>query len=181
MIILKKEIEKEQKIVASIISLINDKYLDKATITLQENKSEKDSIIIVVENNPWRNGVIKGDLLFSRVKTGGKVQYVHFKKTYSHLFDKLRVSYTSNKSERDEGMIRIALSDFCNLLDHPTEDFIKSLNYMYLNNISFSEFGCCSKYADCEKAGKCLHTDQLYATACQYQKLMKRTGKFENS
>lgn len=178
---MKKEIETEQKIVKQIISLIDIKYLDKASLQLKENKGDKDSIIISVENNPWRNGVIKGDMLFGRIKTGGKVQYVQLKERYSSLFGRMNIAYTSNQSEQNEDMIRIELSDFISLVNTPTELFIEVINSMFINNISFIEFGCCSKHEECEKQGKCLHTDQLYATACQWQKHLKRTGKFENT
>ena len=93
----------------------------------------------------------------------------------------MNITYSNNSSEQNEDMIRIDLSDFTALIDNPTDDFIKAVNLMYLNGISFPEFGCCSKYKECEQAEKCLHIDPLYATACQYQKLMKRSGKFENS
>lgn len=75
--------------------------------------------------------------------------------------------------------ININLHDFIVYLNDPTDEFIKILNRIFTSNILFHEFGCCSKYEDCEKAGKCLHIDQLYALGCQYKKVLKRTGKFE--
>lgn len=176
-----KDLEMEQQIVDKITALIKPEYLHNAKLDLQINKREKDSIIIIVGNNPWRNGVIKGDMLLCRVKTCGKIKYVQVKKKYSTLFNKMNITYSNNSSEQNEDMIRIDLSDFTALIDNPTDDFIKAVNLMYLNGISFPEFGCCSKYKECEQAEKCLHIDPLYATACQYQKLMKRSGKFENS
>lgn len=175
-----KDIEMEQQIVDKITALIKSENLHLAKILLQENKGN-DSIIIKLENNPWRNGVIKGDMLLCRVKTGGKIQYVQVKKKYSTLFNKMNIKYSNNSSEQNEDMIRIDLSDFTSLIDNPTDDFIKAVNLMYLNGISFPEFGCCSKYKECEQAEKCLHIDPLYATACQYQRMMKRSGKFENT
>ena len=176
---MKKDIETEQQIVDKITALIKPENLHLAKILLQENKGN-DSIIIKLQNNPWRNGVIKGDLLFAKIKTGGKVQYINIKDKFSFWMNKMNVEYTSTKTEQKADMIRIDLSDFTVLLDNPTDDFIKAVNLMYLNGISFPEFGCCSKYKECEQAEKCLHIDPLYATACQYQKLMKRKGVFEN-
>lgn len=176
---MKKDLEKERMIVDRISEFIIPDYLNNAELQIQENKDAKDSIIIKIGNNTWRNGVIKGDMLFGRIKTGGKAEYLQIKNRYSHIFNKLKVELTSNKTEQNEGMIRIKLSDFCGLLTAPTELFVKTLNSIYIDNISFAPFGCCSKYAECEKEGKCLHCDQLYATACQWQKYLKRTDKFE--
>lgn len=176
---MKKDLEKERMIVDRISELIIPDYFNNAELQIQENKDAKDSIIIKIGNNTWRNGVIKGDMLFGRIKTGGKAEYLQIKNRYSHIFNKLKVELTSNKTEQNEGMIRIKLSDFCGLLNAPTELFVKTLNSIYIDNISFAPFGCCSKYAECEKERKCLHCDQLYATACQWQKHLKRTGEFE--
>lgn len=171
---MEKDIEKEQLIINQISTFINPEYLDTAKLILQVNKDAKDSIIIKVENNPWRNGVIKGDLLFARIKTGGKIQYIQVKKKYSDSFEKMGIEYTSNQSEQNEDMIRINLSDFCSLLDKSTDLLVQTINSIFINNVCFSEFGCCSKYEECEKQEKCLHTDQLYATACQWQKHLKK-------
>lgn len=174
-----KAIEQEQQIVDLVSSIIKSDYLNGASLSLQQNKGDKDSITITVNNNPWRNGVINGDMLFGRIKTGGKVQYIQVKSKYSDLFSEMGLSYTSNKSESDEGMIRIGLSEFCSLLAEPTELFVQTANLMFTDNISFAKFGCCSKYSECKKEGKCLHTDQLYATACQWQKHLKGNEQFE--
>lgn len=176
---MKKELDVEHTIVNQITSLIDIKYLEHASLHLKENKGDKDSIIISVENNPWRNDVIKGNMLYGRIKTSGKAQYVQISSRYSSILDEINIAYTSNKTEQNEDMIRLGLSDLNALLSNPTELFIEVINFMFINSISFAEFGCCSKYAECEKQGKCLHTDQLYATACQLQKHLKRTGKIE--
>lgn len=177
----KKDIEKEQDIVCRIIALIKPKYLEKAALTLRQNKGEKDSMIITIENNPWRNGVIKGDMLFGRIKTGKNKQYVQINYSFSRTLRKMNIPYTANRTELKESKIRIELSDFCDLLESPTDNFVELLNNIFLRCISFNEFGCCSKYAECEQQGKCLHIDQLYATACQWQKHLKRTGKIGNT
>ena len=179
MLNLKKDIEMEQQIVDKITALIKPENLDHAKILLQKNKGN-DSIIIKLENNPWRNGVIKGDMLLCRVKTGGKIQYVQVKKKYSTLFNKMNIKYSNNSSEQNEDMIRIDLSDFTSLIDNPTDDFIKAVNLMYLNGISFPEFGCCSKYKECGPARKCLHIDPLYSTSCQYKKFLQRIGRIKS-
>lgn len=170
----------DQQIVDKISSLIIPEYLKTSKLLLQVNKQEN-SIIIRVENNPWRNGVSSGDMLFCRIKSNGKINFFQFKKAFAEDFEKINISYSANNTESKNDMIRIPFSDFTNALDNPSDDFKALMNKVFIYNISFTQFGCCSKYDECEKAGKCLHCDQLYATACQFQKLLKRTGKFENS
>lgn len=38
------------------------------------------------------------------------------------------------------------------------------------------KFGCCSKYAECSKAKKCIHNNTFYAKACWYRKNLE-SGK----
>lgn len=177
---MKKDIALEQQIVDRISALIKSEYLDGALLCLKQNKGDKDSLNITVDNNPWRNGVINGDMLFGRIKTGGKIQYLQVKNKYSHFFKQMGVPYEAKKTDEDNDMIRINLSDFCSLLDAPTELLTHTINTMYIDNIAFAGFGCCSKYAECEIQGMCLHTDQLYATACQWQKHLKRSDRFDS-
>ena len=170
-----------KQITEKIIPLIQPQYKQGAYTDINRNVGGENPIVIRLDNNPWRNGLIKGDIVFAAVKFGKEQQYMLFKKKFSCYFDKLGIKCTSNTTEKEKDMIRVNLPDFKSLLDSPTEEFIKIINDMYIGNISFPEFGCCSKHMECTKADKCLHLDSLYATACQYQKMMKRSGKFENS
>ncbi len=174
------KIQQEQEMVAKLKQLIDPAYLYESDLILNENKGDFDTVRIRINDcNPWRNGSIKGDLLFCRIKIGSKTKYINLKKKYSSIIADVGLAYTSTKSESDNDFIRITLTDFFQLLNTPSEQFKKIINQIYLDSISFPAFGCCSKMNECRKADKCLHADQLYATACQYQKLMKRTGKFE--
>lgn len=170
-----------KQITEKIIPLIQPQYKQGAYININRNVGGENPMVIRLDNNPWRNGLIKGDIVFAAVKFGKEQQYMLFKKKFSCYFDKLGIEYTSNTTEKEKDMIRVNLYNFKAFLDNPTEEFIKIINDMYIGNISFTEFGCCSKYKECEKADKCLHIDPLYATACQYQRMMKRSGKFENT
>ena len=66
----------EQQIVDKINALILPENLDHAKILLQENAGSIDSIVIRLENNPWRNGVIKGDIIFARINLQGFIGIV---------------------------------------------------------------------------------------------------------
>ncbi len=172
--------EYDQKIVDKISNLIKPEYLNKAKLILQVKSDSSNSIRIILENNPWRNGVVKGNSFFANIKSYGKITYINFKNEYAYYFTILGIKYTANKSEITSEYIRIKLSDFIDLLEEPTADFINMINEVFLNNISFPQFGCCSKYEKCKEQGECLHIDQLYATACQWQKHIKRTDKIDN-
>lgn len=160
-----------EQIVKKISSLIKPCFLESSKLSLQENISKLDSIVIKLDNNPWRNGVIKGNIIFARIKPNGDQPYINIKNKFSDLFsvfDIVQLSVPESESQYD--WIRIELQSFLKLLNNPSDSFIQAINDMYIGCIEFPAFGCCSKYAECQKEGKCLHTDQLYATACQYRK-----------
>lgn len=176
---MEKTKEYDQMIVDKIAKLINPDWLESSALKLQIKTDNSNSIRVAIKNNPWRNGVVKGTPFFANINSSGKNPYINFKESFAYHFRKLGIECTANKTEHKNEFIRISLPVFIEHLNNPSDVFINLVNTVFLKNISFPEFGCCSKYAECEKAGKCLHIDQLYATACQYQKLLKRTGKFE--
>lgn len=173
--------EYDQMIVDKIAKLIYPEYLTEAKIELMVCKNATNNIKVSFGINPWRYGLVNGDLSFASINTFGNNPSITFFGKFTDDFSKLGMNYTEEKVFTVRNCINVDLQDFITYLNNPTAEFIKLINHIFISNISFSEFGCCSKYAKCEQAGKCLHIDQLYATACQYQKLMKRTGKFENS
>lgn len=169
-----------EQIVKKISSLIKPCFLESSKLSLQENISKLDSIVIKLDNNTWRNGVIKGNIIFARIKPNGDQPYINIKNKFSDLFsvfDIVQLSVPESESQYD--WIRIELQSFLKLLNNPSDSFIQAINDMYIGCIEFPAFGCCSKYAECQKEGKCLHTDQLYATACQWKKHLKGSENFE--
>lgn len=159
-----------KQIVEKIKSYIDPKYLYCADMSLVLNIGEENSVVISLENNSWRNGAMNGSKLFAKINADRKSKYILFDASTEHLF------------EGGQGIsLKTELDAFMKHLVKPSQDFVSLMNAIFLKVISFSNFGCCSKYAECEKQGKCLHPDQLYATACQWQKHLKRSGKFENT
>lgn len=64
-----------------------------------------------------------------------------------------------------------------NELNEETIQFIKSIAIYYVNNFEPSDkFGCCGKYIECSKVGKCIHENKFYAKACWYRKNLE-SGK----
>ncbi len=168
---MEKTKEYDKRIINRISSLIDEKYLVGARLELQIKADASNSIRTVIDNNPWRNDAIKGDSFFASIKSSGKEKYINFKSMYAHLFNLVGVQTTQNQTEKNLELIRINLDLFNSFLDTGSDDFVNLLNHIFVNNVSFSEFGCCSKFAECEKQSKCLHVDQLYATACQFKKM----------
>lgn len=166
-----EELSIGQQIVDKVSSLIQPCFFDGAQLLLQENTSLLDSIIIKIDNNPWRNGVIKGNAIFARIKSSGGNAYINVKDKFEEIFDTFGVvKLPVPESESKYDWIRIELQSFLKLLNDPSHDFIQAINDMFVECIAFPSFGCCSKYVECTNQGKCLHMDQLYATACQYRK-----------
>lgn len=172
--------EFEQQIADKINALILPENLDHARILLQENAGSLDSIIIRLENNPWRNGVIKGDIILARIKTSGDTQYLNFKNKFLYLFDGMDIkSLPVPDAEAQYDWARVELNSFMELLNAPTEDLIKAINTIYLGSIVFPEFGCCSKFKECSEKRECVHIDRLYSTACQYRKIISKKNKMK--
>lgn len=173
--------EFEQQIADKINALILPENLDHARILLQENAGSLDSIVIRLENNPWRNGVIKGDIILARIKTSGDTQYLNFKDKFLPLFNGMNIKLLPvPDAESQYDWARVDLHSFMELLNAPTEDFIKAVNTIYLGSIVFPEFGCCSKFKECTEKKKCVHIDKLYSTACQYRKIIRNIAISNN-
>ena len=163
----------DQQIVDQVKRIINQEYLATAKLLLQVNTTEN-SIVIRIDNNPWRNGVIKGDIIFARIKSTGETKYLNFKKKYSSIFDRLNISQIpASSSEAQYDWMRVKLSDFIDLINNPTEETIHAINSIFINSIEFPSFGCCSKFTECTQKSKCVHSDTLYSTACQYNPTLR--------
>lgn len=174
MILVEKTKQYDQIIVDKIVKIIKQEYLAEAKIELMVCKNATNNIKISFGVNPWRFGMFKGDSYFASINSSKKNPSITFFGKFSDDFSKLGMHYTEEKLYTIRNCINVDLQDFINHLDNPSEEFVKLINHVFISNISFQEFGCCSKYAECKKAGKCLHVDQLYATACQYQKTIEK-------
>lgn len=161
-----------------IKSLISEDYLKNADLELRNNSAGVDSFVISSPATIYRQEV--NNVLFARIKTTGKQPYISFKSKYKYLFDKISLSTYEIKS--DVGFFRIALDDFLsnNLFDkeYLHNDLSNALNAIFIDSLSFPAFGCCSYYIKCSDNKKCIHDDQLYATACMYRKNLENNRIF---
>ncbi|MBQ6528710.1 MAG: hypothetical protein IJI38_09305 [Clostridia bacterium] len=71
------------------------------------------------------------------------------------------------KSDQDTGMVRVRIKKTSPGLT----EYIRR-NAMYCINgyaSKASKFGCCGFFEKCSDAGRCIHENRLYATACLYR------------
>lgn len=158
----------ELEIFSSIVSSINPDFLKFAPLILRENKSSYCSVLIVPENNPYRNLTINDvSMVFCRIKATAKTRFVAFNKKYQHHFESVGIPCIPEKGAsnffRMDLEVFAPLSPFYNALP-------KILNEIFISCFSFTPFGCCSKYEDCSNAKHCLHEDQVYSMVCVYRK-----------
>lgn len=165
--------ESVQEIIRRITDIIDPKYFHLAELIAQETKQGY-SLLIHVENNPWRNGAIKGNLAFCKIKTTANDSFLLFKSSFAEEFKAANMPFGSTQAEAKSGLAHVSLGDFIKALEAPSEPFKTLLERVYLYNISFTPFGCCSRWAECKASGLCCHPDQLYATACQFQRIISK-------
>lgn len=161
--------ETENMVVTYLTNLLNSPLLQTASLEVQKNKGLYDSIIIKVENNPYRNGVAN-QFLLARIRLTGKQPYISFSMRHTQLLELFKNNLCSIASEPT--FMRIGLNAF---LEYPdTEALEKVLNKVFLDSFNFPTFGCCSRYEKCSREKHCIHPDLLYATACMYRKNLEK-------
>lgn len=89
------------------------------------------------------------------------------------------IIFRAPKSLRVEGgFLRRPLQEF--LAPRALGESSIIINSLLRSSFQFSAFGCCHRYAKCSEAGRCIHDDLLYATACMYRKNLERGRIFYN-
>lgn len=161
--------EIENQVLTYLINLLNPQLLKTASLEIQENKGLYNSVLIKVENNPYRNGVAN-KFLFARIRSSGKQPYISFNSRYTKLQAVFANDIYSIASEPT--FIRIDLNAFLEYPDSAT--LSKVLNEIFLSSFSFPTFGCCSRYKECSNEHQCVHPDLLYATACMHRKIIEK-------
>lgn len=153
-------------------SVISPENLSAADLYLRKNISGVDSFIIHVPATSYHEEI--DNILFAKIKTTGKVKYINFRKKYDFNFKQLDIQTKDIMSDQD--FIRIDLDLFFSEKTLSNPGVIKLLNWIFIDTMSFPIFGCCSRYNECSNARKCIHPDQMYATACDYRKNLE-SGK----
>lgn len=153
-------------------SVLSKENLSAADLYLRGNISGIDSFVIHVCATPFHEEI--DNILFARIKPTGKTKFISFRKKYEFKFKQLGVETSDIKSEQDYFRINLDLFFSDKTLSNP--EIIKLINLIFVDSMNFPAFGCCHLYNECSDAEKCLHPDQMYATACSYRKNME-SGK----
>ena len=154
-------------LIESILHRYNSNY-SQIRLYDKHNESDYDSIVIASKMTAYRPKV--DGALFARVKEKGKNPYISVKSKYKSWFDEHGIPTYSTKSDID--FIRISPLDFSSAVNQV--DFGKLAATICLDAMSFPKFGCCSRYRECSAAGKCLHDDTLYSSACEYRRNLEK-------
>lgn len=150
----------------TISSMIKPEFLKSAPLEFQENKSSYNSVIIKPQNNVYRN-LDFTSLVFCRIKTTGKENYIGFNLKFRYLFEKLGIPCKSDGKKST--FFRVPIDILYPL--SPYRDSLSAvLNEIFVALFSFAPFGCCSKYVQCSDEKNCLHEDVIYSSVCMYRK-----------
>ncbi|MBQ8574790.1 MAG: hypothetical protein IJ447_01935 [Clostridia bacterium] len=167
----------DEEIFNCFVSLLIPEYLTDCKIKLQKNSAASyNSVIAVPQNTVYRQNNADS-IVLARIKTIGKSPYISFAHINSRLFDAENISYNKVKSD---DYLRIDLSLFVSLCEEKKEELSNIITTIFAKSFNFPSFGCCSRYKECSNAGKCIHPDILYATACMYKKNLDEGKVFYN-
>lgn len=162
----------EERIVEKVKELVDSRFLETCDITVKENKSDYNSLIVVPQDTIYRGGSAK-EKLIARIKTKGETPYISLPGSSRKTLEKYHIPFSTTKID---SFLRISIDDFLSKND---EGIQKAINDIFLNALSFLSFGCCGRYQECSEKGECIHPDILYASAaCQYKKHLDNGENF---
>ena len=81
---------------------------------------------------------------------------------------------------RKQLLVKVSLDDNPQLIcggsktDLTDESLAEALRLQIKGLKISSPFGCCSKFVQCSDSQKCIHSDLVYALACQYRKNLEQ-------
>ncbi|NLX02205.1 MAG: hypothetical protein GXY40_06715 [Syntrophomonadaceae bacterium] len=155
----------EQELINKIIDMFEPDFKPFYDISVKENKGAANSIVIDCRGTYFHDA-IKG-ALFARIQINGATPYISFNDKYESLFKVAEIPFYKAKS--DIGFLRIDLNIFYSYINEP-EILSPILRIIFMDLFSFTPFGCCDRFEKCSDERKCIHSDLIYATACQYRK-----------
>jgi exonuclease, DNA polymerase III, epsilon subunit family len=110
------------------------------------------------------------DGLICRVKSTGKMKYVSFSSQFEKNLTENGLNITKIQSE---DFWRVELNDFYSFASADSDAFSRLIAAVIVSLFAFDRFDCCGKFRECSDAGKCLHDDMIYSTACTYRKKLE--------
>lgn len=164
-----------EEIICQIKSMLGEEYLDGVGISLKNNLSSYDSIVINSPATAYRD-TFATDCLFARLNLKGKNPYIAFGAKWKNEFEQIVDIAPPSKSEKD--FLRIPIAQFQSLCHNAPLPVARVLKQVYLDVFNFTPFGCCGKYLECSNAKHCVHVDKVYSTSCQYRKSLETGNIF---
>lgn len=151
-------------------SAVEFKLLNSADISLKNSNTNNITFVVIqARPSPWRGEI--SDKTLAKIKSSKISGYVSFKNKYKSEFEKYNIPFNTIKSEQT---IRIKFEDFLEIDEYILKNLI---NTIFIDSFNFTPFGCCGKFKECQLKHECLHEDIIYATACQWRKLIENQNK----
>lgn len=159
--------ENEENIVKIIKSKIRPQYISNSQFKYIKNKNKSASIRVYSDVTSYRDATPENGLVFALIDTIDKERYIIFKLSAKPLFISANINFITKKILQKESVM-IELSTFVNFIKNNSlaSEIIEKI---YTDIFNFKPFGCCSKYVECSNTKRCVMSDPVYATACQYR------------
>ena len=137
------------------------------SFSIRTNKNNTYSLWVTAKSTPYRVGFDSSAMVLRYVLYKTKENVIEVSSSFKDI-----VSYFALECEQNKEYIRFTESAFLAL---PVEKQKEMIYKIAENSFTFSTFGCCSRFPECEKTG-CTHPDKLYATsACTvYKRLFEK-------
>lgn len=151
---------------------IDRQYRNIIDFELESTRNKTENAYFVTAKSPstpWRAETSKKSI--TKIKFCGSENYITFALSCEGRLKEYSIKYTESKSEN---ILRVSIEDFSKT---PLDVIGKLFTDIVLNSFSFETFGCCGKFKECEDKGYCVHQDLLYATACQYRRIIESKNK----
>ena len=154
-------------------SLEQENIIAKAIIKMIGEQRNIENIILEPNKSNTLLSLKIGSHILCRVKCSGKKQYIEIPAIYS--------GYINEQSNLIQGNLiieQLAGSAYLRIMN-PTIQLARNFTTLWLAiyddlNGTNQSFGCCSRYLQCSKAGKCIHLDTVFAKGCHYQEHLKK-------
>ena len=152
--------------------LEQENIISKTIIKIIEYQRNITEITVKPNKNNTLLTVKVGTRILCRIKCSGKKQYIEIPAIYSGYVNK-----------QDNLMVEQLFDSTYLRIMNPTIQLAKNFTELWLAiyddlNGTNQSFGCCSRYLECSKAGKCIHPNQVFAKGCHYQEHLKKGENF---
>lgn len=157
------------EIIKSISAEISESHnIPSNFIVCYENKNENEK----TNESVWLCEPVTGKkskMVFNYALKGRKNAYYFSFAIKKKMVSEIKIPHGAEIKELASDALNIYIN-FSSWSDE-IPVFMKELIKYYVTNFEPADkFGCCGKYTECSKEGKCIHNNKFYAKACWYRK-----------